>query len=90
MIFETGRIFGGDSCYFYIGDYKVDNNHHVVGDVRVTHHHGQMYSIFGQHKQFTLKLSGQLKTPEMLLQGFMVEDTNSKIAVRCIRRAELP
>lgn len=37
VVFETGRIFGGDTSMYYIGDYEV-NNGSLSGNIRVRIH----------------------------------------------------
>jgi len=89
VVFETGRIFGGDNQYYYIGNYDVKNDT-VEGEVEVTHYSGPGYSVFGRLQKFHLKLSGKLQEPIMELQGFLIESPDKKIWVRCTKRAELP
>ena len=88
-IFETGRIFGGDAQYFYIG--KTDLKGDIVhADLEVTHYAGQPSSIFGLASKFHLKLSGKVQAPVMDLHGHLVEDPSQKIHIRCTKRADLP
>jgi hypothetical protein len=38
-VFETQRIFGDDSFYFYVEDYRVDKNN-LFAKITVTHYNG--------------------------------------------------
>lgn len=89
VIFETGRVYGGDSAYYYIGRVQVKNGA-VEADIEVIHYAGQPFSIFGPFNRFNLKLTGKIQEPIMELQGFLIENPVMKILVRLTKRAELP
>jgi hypothetical protein len=89
IIFETGRVFGGDSQYFYVGTCEVKHDN-LEAEINVTHYHGQPFSIFGPLKKFKAKLTGKLQEPTMELNGFLLEDPNQRFIVRLIKRADLP
>ncbi len=57
---------GGDSGYYYIGDYKLDNGR-IAARVEVTNFIPEIASIFGPGKQFTLELEGEV--PDDLSAG---------------------
>lgn len=89
VVFETGRIFGGDSLYYYLGKAEVKNEI-VEAEVEVTNHSGPPRSVFGPLEKFHLKLSGRLQRPVMELKGYLVENPSMGIVVRLTHRAELP
>jgi hypothetical protein len=89
-IFETGRVFGGDSQYYYLGTCEVDGNGVAHADVTATHFWGPMSSIFGPARQVHLRLTGKVAAPVMMLEGSLVEDPSRKVMVRLTRQAELP
>ena len=91
VVIETGRVLGGDSAYMYIGDIRVEQSTvHAV--IRVTQYSSVMgmTSIFHPLTQFTLKVSGPLSATDILFNGYVVEQPGLQIAVRAVRRAELP
>ncbi len=90
VIFETGRIFGGDSQYYYIGSAHVGKDGILHADLEVTHYAGNPYTVFGQANQIHLKLEGKVQEPVMELLGYPLEDPNQKILVRCTKRTPLP
>ena len=91
VVFETGRIFGGDNKYYYIGNYKYDDSNNVIqGNVEVINYTGDKYSIFGELDRFNLKINGNLEIPQMTLSGNMVEDPSKLITIYCVRKEELP
>lgn len=88
-VLETGRILGGDAGYYYVGSYKGENGV-VQADITVTHYNGEPNSVFGPRKQFNLRLTGKPQEQVMGFHGYVVEDPDSRIAIRLTRRAELP
>ncbi|NJL22851.1 MAG: hypothetical protein HC895_21770 [Leptolyngbyaceae cyanobacterium SM1_3_5] len=89
VVMETGRVFGGDSSFVYIGSYKVENDI-VKAEVKCTNDRGFLQSIFGDMKEFNIKLEGRPQRNEFVLQGHVVENPQMKIGVKFTRRAELP
>jgi hypothetical protein len=90
VVFESGRILGGDSSYNYLGTFRVKNEI-VEADVEGTHHSGQAHSIFGFRPKFKLKLSGKPQVPLMELKAHFVDNPlMGELSARLTWRAELP
>jgi hypothetical protein len=89
VVLETGRVFGGDSAYYYLGTCQVKNDI-FKAEIKVIHYAGQAFSIFGPLDKFNLKLSGKIQEPIMELRGFLVENPQMKILIRLTKRADLP
>jgi len=89
VVFETNRIFGGDVSYYYLGNYEIKNGQ-LTSKIKVTHYFGKPSSIFGELKKFTIRLSGKIEAPVMMAHGYLEENPELKIVVRCTRRADLP
>ena len=94
VIFETGRILGGDSSYVYVGEYAIDNSILKV-NVKVTNDRKVLTSIFGNFDEFRLTGQATIKDRgylirEFIVYGEMMENPALKIAVKFTRRAELP
>lgn len=89
VVFETNRVLGGDSRYFYIGTYII-RDRLIMGSVIVTHYAYEPYSIFGDMRQFTLKIEGNIRAPTFDADGFRVDDPSQRIVLRFTKRAELP
>jgi hypothetical protein len=51
-----------------LGYFKVNAEGLVEANVEVTHYSGDTFSVFGNLKQFQLKVSGKVNTPEMQLE----------------------
>jgi T3SS negative regulator,GrlR len=90
VIFETGRIFGGDAQYYYTGKYSLKDGT-MSADVKVNRYCDGFGSIFGTNEQeFDLKVIGKVELPTMTATGHRVDDPTARIEVRLTRRAELP
>jgi hypothetical protein len=89
VILETGRMFGGDSSFVYVGSYKMENDILKV-KVKCTNDRELLPSIFGNIKEFNLLLEGKPERAGFILQGHMIEKPQMKIGVKLTRRAELP
>ena len=91
VIFETGRILGGDSSFVFAGSYSVSNGN-INAEVKCTNDRNNLRSIFGDINEFTLKLSGMpdKQHQEFIMQGHMVENSSMEIGIKLTRRAELP
>ena len=89
VVFETGKIFGGDSTYFYVGSYDLvaDTIH---AQVTVSHYAGEPNSIFGPLKKLSIVGTGKPEQNAFTIQGHVVENPSLQIAARLTRRAELP
>ena len=60
VVFETLRVFGGDSIYFYTGNYSITSENQIKANVSVNHYFGPPLSIFGPLETFTIILSGAI------------------------------
>ena len=90
-IFETGRIFGGDSLFFYVGSYQLQGvDDSLTATIKVTHYRGLPLSIIGPRKEFTVQLSGKPAMPFFDAEGHIMEDPSIRILVRLTHRATLP
>jgi hypothetical protein len=88
VVLETGRVFGGDSSFVYVGSYEV-NNGVVTAKVKCTNDRKILVSALGID-EFNLHLEGTPSRNQFTLQGHMIEDPSKRIAVKFTRRAELP
>ena len=59
-VFRDGKILGGDSTYYYAGDFALDGNA-LVATLRISPHVHGARSVFGTvGKDLILKISGSL------------------------------
>ena len=89
-VFETGRVFGGDSTMIYVGNFQVDNGaiNSTINVKKYAFAPG-MSSVVG-FDNFNLKVTGTPHANQMVLSGYVVEDPSRKIEIHAVRRAELP
>lgn len=92
VVFETGRIFGGDTSMYYIGDYEVKNGF-LSGNVRVRVHAEVpgMMPVTGIN-DFTATLpAAQIgETMQVTCDVTNPPDTGLKIQAKLHKIAELP
>jgi len=86
---EKGRILGGDTSFVYAGNYEIIKDQ-VHATVKCTNDREVLPSVFGQLKEFNLKLQGEPNNKELVLKGHMVEHPELSLSLKLTRRAELP
>lgn len=87
VVLENGTARGGDSYYYYVGNYKVKEEI-IVADVSINHYFGQPNNVFGNIKKTRVTLSGKIDYETFELTG-KSEDMNLPIVVRFQRLAEI-
>jgi len=83
-VFETGRIFGGDSNFYYLGDY-ICTNGQIKARVKIARH--------GSNNDFEFELSGAYKGGEssLILDGtYLVNGKPTLVVVILTHIADLP
>ncbi len=88
-VFETGRIFGGDSAYYYIGRFEVSGEV-LSGELTVTHYAGPRSPVFRPLERLMLSICGRLSEPVMYLTGHPNLDPQRTIRFTCTKREDLP
>lgn len=60
VVFETSRIFGGDSKFYYTGEYHISGKR-ISARITATHYHGDRMTAFGfpANDPFKVEVSGQ-------------------------------
>ena len=90
-MFETERIYGGDSSFIYIGNYKMENKK-ISAEVKCINLREVLESVFADNEnKFDLYLEGTVENHKsFVLEGYKSEDQSKKIIVKLDRLAELP
>lgn len=90
VIFETNRLFGGDSSYYYTGSYNAEAAKKFRIAVTVKHFHGEPRSIFGPIDEMDLDLVALMTEDGIVAEGSVRGDPTRQ--VRCNLRwlADLP
>jgi len=96
VVFETGRLFGGDPDYIYLGKYDVTpDGQKLTGEVDVSNHSGRLSSIFGGLSDFKLKIEGTVPKSDAIgttvqASGHLDGNHAFQIALTLTKRAQLP
>lgn len=60
VVFETERVFGGDSGYYYVGSFNVKNNE-LSGTARIVKHNNDLPNAFGDNaNSFTVNIGANI------------------------------
>ena len=89
VVFQDGRIFGGDSAMVYTGNYEIVSGQ-IQANVHVETH--AVYPGIGSTvglPTFDLKVTGTPARDRIILSGYVVQDPNRKITITAVRRAEV-
>ena len=58
LVLETQKILGGDSQYYYVGEYRIFEGK-LIANARIQHHSGPPHTAFGDSsKDFNITLEG--------------------------------
>lgn len=89
VVFDRGRVFGGDSHYYYFGRY-VEEGSRLRGEARIVHYNGPLGTGFGNSRDFTVVL--ECRRNGGLINGHIHKPGNeaAKLSIRCVRREALP
>lgn len=72
FVLEAGKLFGGDSYFYYGGRYEVVDGMSLSAQVNVRHYAGETKTIFGDHsKSYTVNVGG-------VIVGEVIEATFSR------------
>ena len=76
-VFETGRIFGGDSMYFYLGSYTVSGSD-VMGKALVQHYGDRSPTFSGSELTgWTFSSPARFSAPRTCRAPELMRDTRS-------------
>lgn len=89
VVFESGRIYGGDASYYYLGSFQVKDGV-VTADIDVVHYSGPLNNVFGPLKHVDLTVSGQLDSQVFTVSGTAAQAPGLTIVIRLTKRAVLP
>jgi hypothetical protein len=87
VVLENGTIRGGDSSYYYVGDFRVKDDS-FIANVSINHYFGSLNNIFGPVERISVVLSGAISYEEFMLTGNSIE-TNQPVFVKLKRIAEI-
>jgi hypothetical protein len=89
LVIESGRLFGGDSAYWYSGAYSVSGDT-VTGDLRATHYYGPNVTAFGDSAStFTVQFTGTMNPAGDQIDGLAMRPGIGQVRFRLTKRATL-
>ena len=90
VILETARIFGGDSGYYYIGDYSVFGNR-FEASLRVTKHNPPWANAFGDDaREFEIRVLGSIENASIVATMERTDRPGLRLPLRLMRKVGLP
>lgn len=89
IVLVAGQVLGGNSDSYFVGSYTVTNNRLAVA-VKVTSHTAEQRTVFEKGDRFQLQIAGDVEERLMELVGYVVEDPEKKVLIRCEKRMNLP
>lgn len=88
LVFETGRVFGGDSGFYYLGTVDISDDR-LRASIRVVHYHGEPVTAFGDSAaEFHMNFDGE--RADGVVEGELSRVDFAPLRARLIWRADLP
>jgi hypothetical protein len=88
IVFETGRAFGGDNRYYYVGEFGTVADR-IEATVRVVHYHGEPKTAYGDTAtDYEIKLEG--KQSRNRVEGHISREGFDRMEARLTWRCDLP
>jgi hypothetical protein len=88
VAFDQGRLFGGDSHYYYFGRFAEDKNL-IRGEARIVHFSGPLATGFGNSPDFTIVIEGRRAGDVITGNIHKPGNETAKLSLRCVRRETL-
>ena len=85
LIFEKGRVAGGDAGYYYIGNYTLQGDK-ISGEAKIQKYNPGHVSVFGPLESGDLKLSGIIQGIFLTASGTLAQSPNAVITIKGIKR----
>lgn len=85
---SNGRLSGGDSGYYYTGDYDI-NDGKIIGNIIAIKHNPNWESVFGNIDSFKLSFFGEVNSDHFSAIGSVVGMPQYKISIIGKRKQDL-
>ncbi len=89
VVFQSGRVMGGDSAFYWFGTYVVEGDS-IRASIEATNFSGLTETVFGFSAQkFSLEISGEIPRSGgiMRAKGKVVGYPNAELTVTLTKRA---
>lgn len=91
IVLEAGRLFGGDSYYYYTGRYEIDEEGVAKAIATIKHYAGVCCDIFGgTDREYGVSITGRINGSEMDCEFSKLGRPLNKANIRLHRREYLP
>ena len=80
VLLPNGRLVGGDSAYYYSGNYKTENSK-IIGNAFVIRYDPTGMSVFGDLDSFKLSFCGQINNSHFSAGGSIDNMPDIKIRI---------
>ena len=88
IIFKTGRVFGGDSSFYYLGEYTLEDGEFTCHVQVRRHWEGLRAATAFENAHLTLR--GKYAGNAFTVRGTMQEDATVVVVAKLQRLADLP
>ncbi|MHC1750982.1 RNA-binding domain-containing protein [Humidesulfovibrio sp.] len=91
IVLEAGRLFGGDSYFYYTGRYEIDEDGKAKAVATIKHYAGVCFDIFGGcERECGVSITGNLSGGEMDCVFSKLNRPQYKANIKLHRREYLP
>lgn len=87
LVFSNDRLLGGDSGYYYSGNFSVDNNK-ITGTIDVTRYDTNSVSVFGDIGDFSLSFEGTVSGASIDGWAQLRDGSDMRIRFVCNKKEE--
>lgn len=84
IVFQDGRVLGGDDGYFYVGDYELEGNI-LRASLVSKHYQGELNNIFGAVSEVSLVIEGAVSERFIMGSGYVSSDPSRKMSFKLKR-----
>lgn len=88
MVLVAGQVLGGNSENYFVGSYTVMNNR-LAAAVKLARHGDNQQTLVDKRDRFRLQIAGDVQERLIELAGYVVDEPEKKILIRCQKRATL-
>jgi len=91
IVFREGKIFGGNSTVYFVGDYSIKGDH-LFGGLTTTHYAGDPITLFGLvsvGESSQLRFEGKIESNKIAANGYLVDNPKLQFHIEMTKRVEL-
>jgi len=90
VVLKNGRVYGGDSSYYYLGTYQINDETQFTATVVCRPFIANAQTVFGVYiEEFTLNISGVIRGREIEASAAVQQMQGLVLKMRLIWRSEV-